>query len=78
VKRIEYFRIFSPKICLILFSWGGKFGFLRGLHQVGILLGNDVMAGEIAVLGLLSNSAWAKICPSYKIRLVCNCKNSFD
>jgi len=40
------FRIFSDKICLILFSWGVNFEFLRGLHRVEILLGNSEMANN--------------------------------
>ena len=36
VLRISYFRIFSPKICLIFVGRGGSFGFSRDLHHVGL------------------------------------------
>jgi hypothetical protein len=38
---------FSWGICLIFVGWGGNFEFSRGLHHVGLFLGNG---GEIANL----------------------------
>jgi len=44
VEREAEFWVFLGGICLILFSRGGSFEFLRGLQHEGIILGNGVMA----------------------------------